>query len=106
MELLTSNQRILSLAWLLNLSSILREIFPIWDNTKLEVTKMRSMEEVYGFIASIILLVIIGVYLAFGFYYESKTFNKLTGAETTMFDAMWVDLRVDCQNVKPVIENK
>jgi hypothetical protein len=27
-------------------------------------------------------------------YMESKTFNRLTGANTTWFDALWVELRV------------
>ena len=27
-------------------------------------------------------------------YMESKMYNKLTGAHTTMWDAMWVELRV------------
>jgi hypothetical protein len=26
---------------------------------------------------------------------ESKTYNKLTGANTTWFDALWVELRVE-----------
>lgn len=28
---------------------------------------------------------------------ESKTYNKLTGANTTWWDAMWVELRVQDQ---------
>lgn len=27
-------------------------------------------------------------------HFESKTYNKLTGAHTTTWDAMWVELRV------------
>lgn len=27
-------------------------------------------------------------------HFESKTYNKLTGAKTTMWDALWVELRV------------
>jgi hypothetical protein len=31
---------------------------------------------------------------AFSSYKESEVFNRLTGANTTMYDAMWVQLRV------------
>lgn len=31
-------------------------------------------------------------------YVESKIFNKLTGGNTTTWDALWVELRVDCNN--------
>ena len=27
-------------------------------------------------------------------YFESSTYNRLTGAETTWWDALWVELRV------------
>lgn len=27
-------------------------------------------------------------------YFEAKTYRRLTGAEVTMWDAMWVELRV------------
>jgi len=27
-------------------------------------------------------------------YFESQTYNRLTGAHTTTWDAMWVELRV------------
>lgn len=27
-------------------------------------------------------------------YFEAKTYRKLTGADVTMWDAMWVELRV------------
>ena len=32
---------------------------------------------------------------------ESKTYNKLTGAHTTWWDALWVELRVQDQPLKP-----
>lgn len=32
-------------------------------------------------------------------YMESRTYNKLTGASTTWFDALWTELRV-MDNVK------
>ena len=32
---------------------------------------------------------------------ESKTYNKLTGARTTWWDALWVELRVQDQPLKP-----
>lgn len=33
-------------------------------------------------------------------YMESRTYNKLTGANTTWFDALWVELRVQDQPKK------
>lgn len=33
-------------------------------------------------------------FLWFCFHMESKTYNKLTGAHTTWWDAAWVELRV------------
>lgn len=49
-------------------------------------------------LSSIFTLMILG-YIAFC-YFESQTFNRLTGAETTWFDALWVELRVDCNNLQ------
>lgn len=37
--------------------------------------------------------VIIAVWI-FKSHMESKTYNKLTGAKTTTWDALWVELRV------------
>jgi hypothetical protein len=51
-------------------------------------------------LSSIFILIILG-YIAFC-YFESSTFNRLTGANTTWFDALWVELRVDCNNIKEV----
>jgi len=31
-----------------------------------------------------------------GSYNEARVYNKLTGAKVTTWDAMWVELRVDC----------
>ncbi len=36
----------------------------------------------------------------FSSYQESKAFNELTGAKTTTWQAVWVELRVDCNNYK------
>lgn len=33
--------------------------------------------------------------------FESRTYNKLTGAHTTWWDAMWVELRVQDTPTKP-----
>lgn len=33
-------------------------------------------------------------------YYESKRYNKITGAHTTYWDAFWLELRVQDQPVK------
>lgn len=32
---------------------------------------------------------------------ESRTYNRLTGAKTTTWDAMWVELRVQDSPIKP-----
>ncbi len=42
---------------------------------------------------SLFLLIIVGVFILFS-YQESRVFNKLTGADTTMSDALFVQLRV------------
>lgn len=47
----------------------------------------------------IILVILTGCVIGLGIhttksYFESKTYNKLTGAHTTTWDAMWVELRV------------
>jgi hypothetical protein len=44
--------------------------------------------------AIICLLLSIPMSAWFGAKMESETYNKLTGAETTTFDALWVELRV------------
>jgi len=44
-------------------------------------------------VVSLAVLCLIAVW-TFSSYKESQTFNRLTGAQTTMFDAMWVQLRV------------
>ncbi|KKM08052.1 hypothetical protein LCGC14_1727820 [marine sediment metagenome] len=42
---------------------------------------------------ALFLLIIVGVVMLFS-YQESRVFNKLTGADTTMVDALFVQLRV------------
>jgi hypothetical protein len=37
-------------------------------------------------------------------YMESRTYNKLTGANTTAWDALWVELRVQDQPRKETQE--
>ena len=44
------------------------------------------------FLLAVIPLVIGG--WVFASWQESRSYNRLTGAETTTWDAMWVDLRV------------
>ena len=44
-----------------------------------------------------VVLLILGI-ICGGFaqpYFEAQTYNKLTGANVTMWDAMWVELRVE-----------
>lgn len=36
----------------------------------------------------------------FSAYQESRTYNKLTGAHTTWWDALWVELRVQNETEK------
>lgn len=49
----------------------------------------------------VLILVLIVFSLTFGVFqpiFESQTYNKLTGANTTFWDAIWVELRVtDCK---------
>lgn len=42
---------------------------------------------------AVILLAIPGFHV-FAVYQESRTYNRLTGAQTTTWDALWVELRV------------
>ncbi len=53
----------------------------------------RSGERSYWMIYAAFFLVSIGCWVAHS-YYESETYNRLTGAHTTWWDAMWVELRV------------
>lgn len=40
-------------------------------------------------------------------YQESKRFNKYTGAETTYWDAMFLELRINCyENAPKINENQ
>lgn len=55
-------------------------------------------EEEFGCLITSVALVLLLI-LAFGFGWfrasqESKTYNRLTGANTTTWDAVWVELRV------------
>jgi hypothetical protein len=47
---------------------------------------------IFGVIIAVIL--VISATLFIQPYMESKTYNKLTGAKTTWWDALWVELRV------------
>lgn len=53
------------------------------------------MDNDMGLLATIFILLafMFGVYL-FASSMESKTFNRLTGSNTTMWDAMFTELRV------------
>jgi hypothetical protein len=50
-----------------------------------------------GVVAVAVLLIAAVIYGCFFFkaHMEAKTFNKLTGANVSAWDAMWVQLRVD-----------
>lgn len=45
-------------------------------------------------VALILLLLSVPVWVVVSATMESKTYNKLTGAATTWWDALWVELRV------------
>lgn len=45
-------------------------------------------------IAAVIFAVIVYALVWFPAQMESRTYNRLTGAETTTWDALWVELRV------------
>lgn len=54
------------------------------------------MERETGMLAGLVLCVVIFVVSIcwLGAYQEAKTYNKLTGANVSTWDALWVDLRV------------
>lgn len=61
------------------------------------------MKKAFGLIELLCAICVIGVLVVvlMNFliqpYMESMTYNKLTGAKTTTWDAMWVELRVQDQ---------
>jgi hypothetical protein len=50
-----------------------------------------------GFLASLLFICGLAV---LGWHMESRTYNRLTGASTTWWDAVWVELRVQDQPIK------
>lgn len=54
------------------------------------------------FVVILIVLILIGgaAWTVVGWHMESKTYNRLTGASTTWWDAVWVELRVQDQPIK------
>ena len=48
----------------------------------------------WGVVAVIVAIAICTASWIVGAYLESQTYNRLTGAHTTTWDAMWVELRV------------
>lgn len=53
-----------------------------------------TLTEVFVILAIIAVLFSMTVLPIISAHMESKTYNKLTGAHTTWWDAMWVELRV------------
>lgn len=45
--------------------------------------------------AFVLLLAIIGAMFSFRSFMEARAFNRLTGANVSTWDAIWVELRVD-----------
>lgn len=41
-----------------------------------------------------IIAALVGLIVVMPAYFEAKTYNKLTGAKATTWDAIWVELRV------------
>jgi hypothetical protein len=73
---------------------------PLPENKK---TIVQSFLNLYNFddnlvrayIATLLtLIMVVTSGFVFASYMESKTYNKLTGANTTWWDALWVELRV------------
>lgn len=54
---------------------------------------MKIHEWLYVIAIGFIVLGALTVWIASS-YFESRTYNRLTGAQTTTWDAMWVELRV------------
>lgn len=54
------------------------------------------MDDEVKFIGGLIAIVIVVciALMVVSSHFESKTYNKLTGANTTTWDAIWVELRV------------
>lgn len=51
-------------------------------------------EQILGALVFIGLLSpLVGIWVI-GSFFESRTFNRITGAHTTTWDAMWLELRV------------
>lgn len=61
----------------------------------LKLRKSNSSPSSYGFILLVALIFVAYVgFVIVAARYESSTYNRLTGAQTTWFDALWVELRV------------
>jgi ABC-type spermidine/putrescine transport system permease subunit II len=62
---------------------------------------MRAKEAImwvfFGFVCPLLLLLL---FQLIAWSMESRTYNRLTGASTTWWDAVWVELRVQDQPIK------
>ena len=68
---------------------------------------MSIEDQVKTMLIAIVLLSVIGIVFASAQpYFEAKAFNRLTGANVSVLEAMFVELRVDCNNVKKERLNK
>ena len=50
----------------------------------------------YGIIAAVFIAVIVGMGVLRS-YWESESYNRLTGAKTTTWDAMFLELRIQAE---------
>lgn len=59
---------------------------------------MKSTQDTENLISLVVILITIAaifVFICLQPLFESRTYNKLTGAKTTWWDAVWVELRVN-----------
>jgi len=58
------------------------------------------------------IFIVLGIFFIIGFIltlparFEANSYNKLTGGQASTWDAIWVQLRVDCPTVKETKESK
>lgn len=57
-------------------------------------------ENVWGFFFTTLVIIGILALCVLQPYFESRAYNRLTGAHTTYWDALWLELRVQDQPIK------
>lgn len=46
----------------------------------------------------VLFLVGYALFMWFSAYQEASIFNRITGSDVSTWEALWVNLRIDCQN--------